>query len=196
MRNADVSLHLAPFGLVCACEGDSTGPTEAVVLAPRVPVFIAWLLGVGAIMTAGLRRRAHPAGRGALGAVGHLCPRAARRLGHRLGSECSVDDDRGLRNPRVRPRRCLAVAGHEALAGVRVDGCAFCPSGWPWVVAGAFGAAALLTLAQSLVAWGEPLADVIAVFWAAAIGRLRTRSHARTSSAHGAALRSGSVSKS
>ena len=63
-RDADVSLQLVPFGLVCDYEADPTGPAERAVLAPGIPVFAAWLLFVGAAVAIGVRRRARPAARG------------------------------------------------------------------------------------------------------------------------------------
>jgi hypothetical protein len=63
-RDADVSVQLVPFGLVCDYEADSTGPAETVVRAPSIPVFVVWLLFVGAMVAVGLRRRAKPAARG------------------------------------------------------------------------------------------------------------------------------------
>ena len=68
-RDADVSLQLVPFGLVCDYEADSTGPAERVVLAPGIPVFAAWLLFVGAVVAIGVRRRATPAARGLVSGV-------------------------------------------------------------------------------------------------------------------------------
>ena len=68
-RDADVSLQLVPFGWVCDYEADSTGPTETIVRAPSIPVFVAWLLFVGAVVAVGLRWRALPAARGLVSGV-------------------------------------------------------------------------------------------------------------------------------
>ncbi len=68
-RDADVSLQVVPFGLVCDYEADRTGPAETVVLAPSIPAFLAWLLVVGAVVTVGVRRRVTPAARGLVSGV-------------------------------------------------------------------------------------------------------------------------------
>jgi hypothetical protein len=68
-RDADVSLQLVPFGLVCVYQADSTGPAETIVRAPSIPVFVAWLLFVGAVVAASLRRRAMPAARGLVSGI-------------------------------------------------------------------------------------------------------------------------------
>ncbi len=68
-RDADVSLQLLPFGLVCDYEADSTRPAETVVRAASIPVFAAWLLFVGALVAAGIRWRAKPAARGLVSGV-------------------------------------------------------------------------------------------------------------------------------
>jgi hypothetical protein len=68
-RDADVSLQLVPFGWVCDYKADSTGPAETIVRAPSVPVFVTWLLFVGAVVAVGLRWRALPAARGLVSGV-------------------------------------------------------------------------------------------------------------------------------
>jgi hypothetical protein len=68
-RDADVSLQLVPFGVVCEYQADATGPAETIVRAPGIPVFVAWLLAVGAAVAVGLRRRAMPAARGLVSGI-------------------------------------------------------------------------------------------------------------------------------
>jgi hypothetical protein len=68
-RDAEVSLQLVPFGLVCDYEADSTRSAETVVRAASIPVFAAWLLFVGAVVAVGLRWRARPAARGLVSGV-------------------------------------------------------------------------------------------------------------------------------
>jgi hypothetical protein len=68
-RDADVSLQLVPFGLVCDYEADATGPAETVVRAPSIATFVAWLLFVGAVVAVGLRRREMPAARGLVSGI-------------------------------------------------------------------------------------------------------------------------------
>ena len=68
-RDADVSLQFLPFGLVCDYAADSTRPAETVVRAASIPVFVAWLLFVGAVVAVGLRWRANPAARGLVSGV-------------------------------------------------------------------------------------------------------------------------------
>ena len=55
--------------MVCDYQADSTGPAETIVRAPSVPVFVAWLLFVGAVVAVGLRRRALPTARGLVSGV-------------------------------------------------------------------------------------------------------------------------------
>jgi hypothetical protein len=68
-RDADVSLQIVPFGLVCDYEAGSTGAAEKTVRAASIPIFVAWLVFVGAVVTVGLRWRALPAARGLVSGV-------------------------------------------------------------------------------------------------------------------------------
>jgi hypothetical protein len=68
-RDADVSLQLVPFGLVCDYQPDSARAAETIVRAPSIPVFVAWLLFVGAVVALGLRRRAMPWARGLVSGI-------------------------------------------------------------------------------------------------------------------------------
>lgn len=63
-RDADVSVQVVPFGLVCSYEADSTGPAEVVVRAASLPAFGAWLAFIGAVVAYGMTRRERPAARG------------------------------------------------------------------------------------------------------------------------------------
>jgi hypothetical protein len=49
-RDADVSLQVIPFGIVCAYAADATGPAEVVTRAASIPAFGAWLVLIAALV--------------------------------------------------------------------------------------------------------------------------------------------------
>ncbi len=71
-RDADISVQIVPFGIVCTYEADATGPADVVVRAASIPAFAAWLVLVGAVVAYGIRRRERPAARGLVTGAGVL----------------------------------------------------------------------------------------------------------------------------